>query len=269
MYGTRWRRAPPWANPFAGRTGVRRRAGGALLVAAAIALMGVLGWLSRRTPDDTGVSPPATLTREQEETVAQEEAPALASRFGGIVHEPLAEYVADVGARVAREAADDARTHEFFVLADARNVRTFALPGGRVYVTVALLRALGSEAELAAILGHQVGHLQARHGLEQVVETGATEVRYSRAEEREADELGVKLMAAAGYDPTAMIAVMKRLPRTDLAESHPSPANRIVRLREWVNAYQAAPGGGELGEERYRDNVLLPLGEARTVRGED
>jgi beta-barrel assembly-enhancing protease len=139
----------------------------------------------------------------------------------------------------------------FYVVRD-ETVNAFNVPGGLVYVHSGLIEAAGDEDELAAVVGHEIGHGVARHGTErltqqygmavlagvvlgedpgvvseivaQVVAAGAV-ARFSREQEFEADELGVRHMADAGYDPEGMVSFLQRL--LELQEREPGTVERF------------------------------------------
>ncbi|MBT8137296.1 MAG: M48 family metalloprotease [Gammaproteobacteria bacterium] len=146
----------------------------------------------------------------------------------------LAEYVQRIGSEVAAHAGGDAYTWHFTIL-DDESVNAFALPGGYIYITRALLAHLGSEAQLAAVLGHEIGHVTGRHAARQHTAArvvgkvsqsisrpesgfnlsqlfGAGLVRgYGREMELEADEQGARMARDAGYNPAAMLEVLEIL----------------------------------------------------------
>jgi len=285
--------------------------GGRLLIAAALAIMAVAGYVGQKSENEiTGETQYVALTHEQEVALGLEAVPQIAAEFGGLVDHPIADYVADVGKRVALGVGEKSNLYdyEFHVLADDQTVNAFALPGGQIFVTVAMLKSLESEAELAGVLGHEVGHVVGRHGAEHLAKqqlgqglvgaAGAAswdpdspgsaqqaamvaaavnqlvQLKYSRSDELESDALGVKFLKESKYDPGAMIGVMQALQRAskgrggepEFFQTHPDPENRIARLRELVGDDS---GHGDLGEDRYRDRVLFPLGERADVRGKD
>ena len=156
----------------------------------------------------------------------------------GAYHNPeLQDYVSSVGQRLAK--ASDRPTLEFtFTVLDTEDVNAFATAGGFVYVSRGILPYLGSEAELAAVLGHEIGHVTARHPSRQQTQgmlagiasaatailtrqpalgqltdvAGAAVVRgYGRDMELEADRLGAEYLARTGYDPTAISTVIGTL----------------------------------------------------------
>jgi predicted Zn-dependent protease len=149
----------------------------------------------------------------------------------------LQSYVDRVGQKVA-EHSHRPNIHYHFTVLDTPEINAFALPGGYVYITRGILAYLNSEAEMAAVLGHEVGHVTARHGVRQqsaaqaanigvsIVSIFVPELRsqaghdlsnllggallsgYGRDHELEADRLGAQYLARSGYDPQAMIRVI-------------------------------------------------------------
>ncbi|PJE42521.1 MAG: peptidase M48 Ste24p [Pseudomonas sp.] len=151
--------------------------------------------------------------------------------------EKLQAYVQQVGERVAKNSHRNQLAYQFTVV-DSPDINAFALPGGYIYIHRGLLAYLSSEAELAAVLGHEVGHVTARHSVQQQSQStawgllgqavaigtgvgaaadvtgvlGSAVVRgYGRDMELEADGLGAQYLARSGYDPQAMIEVVKVL----------------------------------------------------------
>lgn len=156
----------------------------------------------------------------------------------------LQAYVQDIGTKVATASHRANLIYRFTVL-DSPEVNAFALPGGYIYITRGLMAYLGSEAELAAVLGHEIGHVTARHsvrrhstamvtGVVGTVIAAQTGVRgaqdlanvlgtalvrgYGREHELEADALGAEYLARSGYDPRAMLNVIRVLKDQELFE---------------------------------------------------
>ncbi len=271
--------------------------GGRLVIALVIAGVSVAGYLSRRSTNEiTGETQYVKLTEAQEVSLGLSSAPQMAREYGGATGDrELARYVAAVGARVAsRSAANKTRyPFTFVVLADRKTVNAFALPGGPVFITEALLSRLHNEAQLAGVLGHEIGHVVARHGAEHLAKAdltsglvGATVVaasdpdrpgasrakaalamaaaqlismKFGRDDELEADRLGTRFMQEAGYEPKQMAEVMKVLKaagggRTpEFFSTHPDPENRLEKIAEVVSTL---PAGGEVAEETFVSNVL-------------
>lgn len=148
--------------------------------------------------------------------------------------EALQAYVQAIGERLARESHRSNLVYRFSVM-DSADVNAFALPGGYIYITRGLLAHLNSEAELAAVLGHEIGHVTARHAVRQHSAATATGILgaviasqagfegarditdvvgtamvrgYGREHELEADRLGAEYLARSGYDPQAMLRVI-------------------------------------------------------------
>jgi predicted Zn-dependent protease len=240
-----------------------------LIIAAAVALFGALSYFMSSSENPiTGEKQRVSLTAEQEVAMGRQLAPQMAAQFGGVSKNPAAERVSRVGtAIVSRSSAS--RTpykYSFYLLADPKTVNAFALPGGQIFITEALLRLLESEDELAGVLGHEVGHVLARHSAEHLAKQQLTQsiigavaigsgsyetaqlaqlagslvnMKHGRDDELESDSLGLRLMREAGYDPRAMISVMQKLEKAsggsrqpEFASTHPNPGNRIARIKE-------------------------------------
>ncbi len=194
---------------------------------------------------------------------------------------------------------------QFHLLADSKTVNAFALPGGQIFVTLGLLKQLKTEAQLAGVLGHEMGHVIERHTAEQmaksqlgkmlIVAAGSTatdsyqgqgnapaviasfvnqviQLRYGRKDESEADIWGLKLMSQAGFDPTAMIGVMEVLKAAGGAsgpvpEIFQSHPNPDLRI-EQIKAYlKENPPNPDLSQGRQLKDVFQ--GEAEKEEDED
>ncbi|UAB76910.1 M48 family metalloprotease [Erythrobacter sp. SCSIO 43205] len=198
----------------------------------------------------------------QTEAITQSEAqqgaqyhPQLVAEFGGEMTGPLAQYVEQVGLNVAVESGLGGARDSFEVtLLNSPVNNAFAVPGGYIYTTRQLVALMGSEAELAGVLAHEVGHVTARHAerrqrraqrnqgigvlgtiLSSVLlgdsqlgnllsRTAATapqllNLAYSREHEEESDRLGIDYMSRAGYDPKAMGDLLERLARQNALDA--------------------------------------------------
>ncbi|WP_412061128.1 M48 family metalloprotease [Rubrivirga sp. IMCC45206] len=194
-------------------------------------------------------------------------------------------YVAALGAALAAETELADRPWTFTAVADPA-VNAFALPGGHVYVHAGLIAAAETEAELASVVGHEVAHVAARHSTERMVKAQGLAVvaglvlgndpglvrqlvagiigqgalaRFSRSDEREADELGLAYMANAGFDPDGQAAMFETLVALREREpgrfeqwfgTHPLGEERVERA---VEAAAAMPEGGTQDSDRFRD----------------
>jgi predicted Zn-dependent protease len=161
---------------------------------------------------------------------------------------PLQDYVNSVGQRIAKQSHRPDLEYHFTVL-DTPDINAFALPGGYVYITRGILAYLNSEAELAAVLGHEIGHVTARHGVRQQSAAQAANIGltiasyyirgintiagqnitnlfggallsgYGRDHELEADRLGAEYLARTDYDPQAIITVIGVLKNQELQDA--------------------------------------------------
>ncbi len=177
------------------------------------------------------------MSEEDEITMGRKAHPDVVRQFGRYDDDVLAGYVQRVGEQLASKSHRSDLIYRFTVL-DTDQVNAFALPGGYIYVTRGLLAYLNSEAELAAVLGHEIGHVTARHSVRQLSMAQATglgfgigsifvpELRtraaqdvfnvlsaafirgYGRENELEADRLGAQYLARSNFDPQAMINVI-------------------------------------------------------------
>ncbi len=192
------------------------------------------------------------MSREQEIQIGAQAGPEFTAQFGGAVESPaLQQYVTNIGKRMAAETEGDNPTLPWeFTLLNTDVVNAFALPGGRVFFTRGLAKDLTSEAQMAGVLGHEIGHVTARHGAQRIasrtalsgvlqvsaavvgasgsqtaqtvgqfgipaLETGGGLVllKYGRDEESEADSLGMRYMSNVGYTPRGQLEVMQVLAR--------------------------------------------------------
>ncbi len=182
----------------------------------------------------------------EELKVGADEHPKILQEFGGEYPDPkIRAYVQQLGERLA--AQSEAKQIKFtFTVLNSDVVNAFALPGGYVYTTRGLMALAGSEAELAGVLGHEIGHVAARHTAERYSAAAASQVGvgigsillgvltgsdalaqtagqlggnlagiylagYSRDQESEADMLGVRYLARTGYDDNAMASFLSKL----------------------------------------------------------
>jgi len=143
----------------------------------------------------------------------------------------LAAYVTAVGESLVRHVRRKGISYRFHI-SPSSHVNAYALPGGGIYITQGMLRVLQTEAELAAVLGHEIAHVDLRHCIERIqyeqlarkvvgdlaliVRIGheLVERGFSEQKELEADVVGMILAAKAGYDPQAAIALFERLNKT-------------------------------------------------------
>ena len=169
----------------------------------------------------------------------------IVQQFGGKVDGPLAEYVRGVGTRIAIASVPGSRPQDWTItVLNSPVPNAMATPGGYLYITRGLLAMMNSEAELASVLGHEAGHVAARHsdkrqsratigalgtvaaailGGQQAAElvnmgSSAWVAGFSRSQENEADTLGMRYAIAAGYDPRAAASMLAALDRVAAVE---------------------------------------------------
>lgn len=248
---------------------------------------------------------------DDEKRMGAQASAGLAEQFGGPVDARIpSDYVTEVGMRLARGVEDGVPELEWeFTLLNTDVVNAFALPGGKIFFTRGLAERLSDEAEMAGVLGHEIGHVTARHGNQRIsqqlgfnfllmgaaVAVGASDsdsdvrrygevalpgvaiggnlvlLKYGRDDESEADMLGMRYMARAGYDPSGQLRVMEVLeaesdgPRPiEWLATHPYPETRMDRIsRLLVALYPDAgdPAVYRVGAEAYQRRMLSPLGE--------
>lgn len=194
------------------------------------------------------------------------------------------ERVQRIGGRIAQAVGADlpSAQWEFVVFNEDETVNAFALPGGKVGVYTGLLKLVDSDDELAMVMGHEIGHVTARHGAQRMSEglvaaglgvlvgvatddssnrdawrvgyglfAGGTILKFSRSHETEADFIGLRYAAKAGYNPNAAITFWQKMAKQEngpnlptFLRTHPTHENRIKELRESLPAvmpiYEAA-----------------------------
>jgi predicted Zn-dependent protease len=227
----------------------------------------------------TGEKQHIAMTAEQEVAIGLEAAPEMAAQMGGEVEtsDPNARRVETVGRKVVQnsDASRSPYTFDFHLLSDPETLNAFALPGGQVFITYGLLSKLEDEAQLAGVLGHEIGHVVNRHGAEHMAtgqlgqlltmaagvaatdEEGRgrraamvaaminqmVQLKYSRSDELEADRVGMDYMTQAGYDPAAMLGVMRILDEAShggrtpvMLSTHPYPEQRVEEIQRYLAA---------------------------------
>jgi predicted Zn-dependent protease len=275
-----------------------------LVVPVVAALAGLAACTPVRNPA-TGALDYTAISPAQEQAIGDQEHPKILAEYGGAVADPkLTAYVDRVGQRL--KAVSELPQQRFtFTVLDTPVANAFALPGGYVYVTRGLLGLANDEAELAGVLAHEIGHVTARHSAQRITQAqygqlgtmgaavlggillGGEGARiagqaaqtaaqgwvqgYSREQEFEADQLGVRYLARAGYDPRGMASFLATLQGDEQLTaresgrearsgapawlaSHPRTADRIGRA---ADAAAAASGGATLvrDRDRYLDAV--------------
>jgi predicted Zn-dependent protease len=247
------------------------------------------------------------MSRDQEIALGAQAAPEFTKEFGGsVTDQNLQAYVRRIGLALAQHTEGDNPSLPWeFVLLNTREINAFALPGGKTFFTRGLAERLSSESEMAGVLGHEIGHVTARHanagmarqGLTSLLITGAATVladtqagaqelqqigeqvggvillKYSRDQESQADMLGMRYMAKAGYNPQGQRTVMQVLQSAmsggrpaEILSTHPYPETRIARIDELLRTEYApllaVPGRAQTDQQhaaRYASDFLPRL----------
>lgn len=219
------------------------------IIAIVVAAVSLFGYFFNTSKNEvTGETQHVNMSAEQEIALGVQAAPQMAAQYGGLSRDARASAaVQQVGQKIiaSTKAGQTPYKFQFHLLADDQTINAFALPGGQIFITQGLLKNLKTEAQLAGVLAHEVGHVVGRHSAEQVAKSNLTQglagaatiasydpnspgssvakaavaaaiakvvsMRFSRNDELEADRLAVDFTPQAGYDPRAMIQVMEIL----------------------------------------------------------
>ncbi len=248
---------------------------------------------------------PATGQRElmlvsesQEISMGREADPQVTAVFGLYPDSAVQSYVSDLGHQLAATSERPSLPWTFRVVDDPI-VNAFALPGGYIYITRGIMAHFNSEAELASVLGHEIGHVTARHSAQQITQQQLAQVglvagavlvpevqdylgiaaaslqllflKFSRDDERQADDLGLRYMTRAGYDPREMPDVYEMLADVSQASggggvpgwlsTHPDPEDRKERMLRQIDTLPAVTGAKVREAEYLRRLDGMTYGE--------
>lgn len=245
------------------------------MVVLGCCLIGLLLWIPSCAVNPVSGKRELMLLSEKEEIQLGRETDVQIINQYGIYEDPkMTAYLNNICQRLARVSHRPHLTYHFKIL-NASVVNAFAVPGGYVYFTRGILATINSEAELASLIGHEIGHITARHSAKQYskaqmaqlglgvgaifidssILTGLAQnlagllfLRFSRDNEREADDLGVEYASQVSYDATQMASFFEMLekmnPGSDRSglpgwfSTHPSPENRVQKVREKAKEWQ-------------------------------
>jgi predicted Zn-dependent protease len=242
-----------------------------------MAQRGVVRWLVLAVVS-VGLSTAGTgckVDTQQELSLGEQQHGTFEQQSGGRYPDQAVQgYVGNVGLSMVKYAARPEMKWQFHVL-NSSQINAFAVPGGYIYITQGLLFKLQNEAQLAGVLGHEIGHIAKRHSAKSietqqtvgVLTAGASVLasaagygaagdlanvtaqlgmlKYSRAHETEADYCGLEYMTRQGYNPMGIVQVMQILkaaagsggggPLGDWTSTHPDPGNRVEYLTAAIN----------------------------------
>jgi predicted Zn-dependent protease len=238
----------------------------------------------------TGKRGMSLLSEAEELAIGQQQDAEIRKEMGVYDDPQLQRYVNDIGQQLARVSH---RPHLpwTFTIVDSPAINAFALPGGYIYLTRGILAYLDDESELAGVLGHEIGHVTARHaaqaytrqaqagialtvlsifvpGTAPYADLGATGLgvlflRHGREAELEADRLGVEYGSGSGYDPAGVPRFLATLARVDaLSErgvpnwlsTHPDPGSRVVKAEPVAGKFVSADAK-TLNRDQYLERI--------------
>ena len=241
----------------------------------ALMLLVVVPMVGCSTNAATGRSQFLPLSWDEEVQLGAEAAPQFIEQSGGELPDTgVVNYVRSIGRSLASHSEIEGVAWEFHVL-DSAVINAFALPGGKVFISRGLMQEMTNEAQLAGVIGHEIGHVTARHGNERMGKAMITKgvllgvgiagsvsdkqwmqvlgvgtavggqlflLKYSRSNELEADALGVRYMTLSGYNPRGQVQVMEILRKAgggggtpEWLSTHPAPDTRVAALEELIN----------------------------------
>ncbi len=240
----------------------------------------------------TGKKELMLMTESQDLEIGKKYAPEIEKQMGGrIADEVLQNYINTVGQKVAKVSHRRGWDYHFVALDDDM-VNAFAMPGGYVFITKGMLKELTTEAQLASVLGHEVGHVVARDtaalmsreiGIDILMAAAVSDrtsstvrtaadltrqiigLRFSRTDEKDADMAGLDYMVRAGYDPNGMVETMQMLQNQQKTRSieffstHPNPENRVAYLKSRINSRYRRREGLVTGKGEFNSAVLNRL----------
>lgn len=259
-----------------------------LLVGTGLAL----GLFSCARNPVTGKSELSLVSEAQEIQMGQQAAQEVSQSIGLYNDSKVQSYVANIGKRMAAQSERPKLPWEFHVVDDA-SVNAFALPGGFIYVTRGLMTSINDEAELATVIGHEIGHVTNRHSVQQISKAQLAQLglgigsilssdiarfgqlasaglsilflKYGRDAENQADQAGFRYALNQNYDVREMTDVFQTLSRVSEASgggklpewlsTHPNPENRIEHIEHILDTLQRDPSKGVVNREGYLQYV--------------
>lgn len=246
------------------------------LLAGLVLLMSLLTLTACSVNPATGQRQFNMVSQGQEISLGQQAEPEFLAQYGGDVPSPqVAQHVSALGAELAKHSERADLPWSFHVV-NSPVINAFALPGGKVFVSRGLLEKMSNEAQLAGVLGHEIGHVTAQHigqqmtrqmGVQavgaaigiagqqtnnqylQVLGVGAQAggglylLKFGRDQESQADELGMRYMTRLGYSPLGQLQVMQILKAemgsaagAEILSTHPLPDTRIQRVQAIIKS---------------------------------
>jgi predicted Zn-dependent protease len=244
-------------------------------IPSAIVALGLLASACATNPA-TGQREFSLMSEQQEISIGQQMDVEVRREMGVYDDPDLQQYVSGIGLKLAK-SSERPNLPWHFAIVDSPAVNAFALPGGYIYLARGILPFLEDEAQLAGVLGHEIGHVTARHSAQQYsratgaqlglilgsifvpavrpfgqlaqASLGVLFLKYGREDELQADALGVRYTARTGWDPAGvagMLSTLDRLEETTTEKgipnwlaTHPAPADRVEKVQAAVHAASA------------------------------
>jgi predicted Zn-dependent protease len=225
----------------------------------------------------TGRRELSLVSESQEIAMGREAAQQTVQSIGAVPDSALQRYVSSLGMAMARASERPGLPWSFTVIDDPM-VNAFALPGGPIFITRGILSHMNSEAQLVSVLGHEIGHITAKHSVQQMSQAQLAQIglvtamivrpglaqfgdlasqglgllflKFGRDDERQADELGFRYMVSARYSPAEMAEMFRTLARLggggegrvpEWLSTHPDPGNRVQATLDRIAAEPAIP----------------------------
>ncbi len=264
--------------PFGfGNRGQGRGGSGRFIIAGILILVAVIGYFNKEkvTNPETGETYRRAMGVDQQKALGLQAAKEMIPQMGGQVDprsNDAAALVSEVGRRLVAnsDAAKSpfADNFNFFLIKDSNTINAFALPGGQVSITMGMYDRLDTEAQLAGVIGHEIGHVIAEHSAQQMAKgqlgqmiaaavgvasddqrgmiasqmaNQMIQMKYGRDDERQSDDIGMRYMMQAGYNPEGMRGVMKVLidaskgsRQPAMLASHPNPEERMKTVEKFL-----------------------------------
>lgn len=260
-----------------------------------LALLATTAAEAQRIPQPGGFN---LFSKDQDVQLGQEASAEIEKEVTLVDNAELSAYIEGIGKRLAAAPEAEGYPYTFKVVND-ESINAFALPGGPTYVNTGLILAAENEAQLAGVMGHEISHVALRHGTKQAsrgqifslgamlggsvvgsdgmlgqlaqlgIGLGANSVllKYSRSFERDADLLGARIMARAGYNPIEASRFFEKLEaetgsRSGIEaffSSHPNPGNRSDRIEQELPYMPAGPYDGDTGQLARMQNIIKGL----------
>jgi predicted Zn-dependent protease len=256
-------------------------------VACSLAVLVLVSTAACAVNPVTGKRQLALISEAQELAIGRSAAEEVRTSIGLVDDAELQEYVQRIGLELARDSQRPELPWSFGVVNDP-TPNAFALPGGYIFITRGLISLMNSEAELASVLGHEIGHVTARHSVTQISQQqlaqlglglggaffpqvqpfsdaigaglGLLFLKHGRDAERQADRLGFEYALSEGYDVREMADVFAALERAGDEQrsalpawltTHPSPGERIQTVRQWASELPPGTGGSRVAQAEF------------------